>query len=146
MAFQFIQLSNNSIGAVATGALIPLGNPTASTPGIRSCDRAFVVTTSGSDTVTAFLPGYYDNRYTGSLVAAAAGLVTLTLLVNGVEVTSVSETATAVGDTVDISLDRILRAINFYGAPTGVPISVQIRNDGVALTDGVSNFIVKKIL
>lgn len=146
MAFQFIQLTDNVVGAVETGALLPLGNITSTTPGIRFCDRVFEVSTSGSDTITINLQGHYETSYTGSLIAAEAGLVTLTLIVNGIDRITVSETAAAIGDTVNISLENILRVLPAFAfSATGAPVILQIRNDGVALTGGVSNIIVKKI-
>lgn len=144
MAYQFIQLTDISVGAVAVDALLPLGNVTRKNADGTRCQDTFLVTTSGSDTVTITESGWYKISYVGSLVAEDAGLVTLNLVSNNVVVNTVSETAAA-GDTVNISLEYIVRVFPSCRATSNMPVALQIINAGVALTGGTSNLIIEKI-
>lgn len=144
MAYQFIQLTDNTVGAVATDALLPLGNVTRRYSNNCGCNETFIVSTSGSDTVTITESGFYKVSYTGSLVAGAAGLVTLNLTSNGIVVATASETATAAG-TVNISLEYIIRVLPNCCASINNPVILQIVNAGVALTGGTSNLIIEKV-
>ena len=145
MAYQFIQLTDTTVGAVATGALLPLGNITRRYGNGSCCASTFEVSTSGSDTITINDSGYYKVSYTGSLIPAAAGELTLTLTANGVAVTSVSDTVAAAGDVTNISLEYIIRVFPNCSSINNMPVILQIVNSGVALTGGNSNLIVEKI-
>ena len=146
-----IQVSNlptAPFGAVATGgALLPLGVITHRI-GCGGCSQpTFTVQTSGANTVTINDAGYYRVTFGASVVATAAGVVTLNLVQNGVVVYSVSQTAGAAGDTVNLGFTFIVRATPNYGAglPT-IPAILQITNTGAtALTSGTSNLIVERI-
>ena len=145
MAYQFIQLTDNTVGAVATDALLPLGNITRRYGNGSCCAATFEVSTSGSDTITINDSGYYKVSYVGSLIPAAAGELILTLTANGVAVTSVSDTVAAAGDVTNISLEYIVRVFPNCNAINNMPVILQIVNSGVALTGGTSNLIVEKI-
>lgn len=147
--YKVIQLTNPTIGAVAAGSLLPLGAITRRY-GCR-CDNncnVFEVSTTGSNTITINEEGYYHLTYTGSLVAGATGDIILDLLINGIEVLSVSQTATAVGDVENITLNYVIRVLpNCSACVNNSPAIVQIRLDetSVALTGGTSNIIVEKV-
>ena len=145
MAYQFIQLTDNTVGAVATDALLPLGVVTRRYGNGSCCANTFVVSTSGSDTITINESGYYKLSYTGSLSPEAAGEITFTLTANGISVVSVSDTVAAADDVTNISLEYIIRVFPNCSAINNIPVIVQIVNEGVALTGGTSNLIVEKI-
>ena len=145
MAYQFIQLTDNSVGAVAANALLPLGNITRRYGNGSCCACTFEVSTSGSDTVTINDSGYYKVSYTGSLIPADAGEITLNLTVNGATVISVSDSVAAADDITNISFEYIVRVFPKCPASNNMPVILQIVNAGVALTGGTSNLIVEKI-
>ena len=146
MKYQLLQLTNPAIGAVAVDALLPLGTITRKISTRDCCQPTFTVTTSGANTINLNDAGTYKITYTASLVAGAAGLVTINLVQNGTIVATASETATAAGDTVNISLVYVVRALpNFAGLLTNLPSTIQITNTGVALTDGTSNILIEKV-
>lgn len=146
--YKVIQLTNTTIGAVAAGSLVPLGAITRRYG--CNCNNncsVFEVSTTGSNTVTINEEGYYHLTYTGSLVAGAAGDIVLNLLVNGIEVISSTQTATA-GGTENISLSYVIRVLpNCCSVINNTPAIVQIELDdtSVALTGGVSNLIIEKV-
>lgn len=145
--YKVIQLTNPTVGAVAAGALIPLGAITRRY-GCRCNDNCnvFEVSTTGSNTITINEEGYYHLTYVGSLTAEAEGDIVLDLLVNGIEITSVSQTAAADG-TENITLSYVLRVLpNCNACVNNSPAIVQIRLDeaSVALIGGTSNIIIEK--
>lgn len=146
--YKVIQLTNPSVGAVDAGALIPLGAITRRY-GCR-CDNncsVFEVSTTGSNTIIINEEGYYHLTYTCSLVAGAAGDVVLDLLINNIEVITVSQTATAADDVENITLNYVIRVLpNCNACVNNTPAIVQIRLDetSVALTGGTSNIVIEK--
>ena len=83
---------------------MPFGITTVRYPfDISNCYPTYTVTSSTSDTLLINRAGTYRFIYNASVVAEAAGLVTLTLKVNGVTQYEVSATATAAG-TVNLTL------------------------------------------
>ena len=151
MTYKFIQVTNSTGGAVATGALIPLGTVTARS--MCGCGNlpTFVTSTGGIDTITVNTnpcekSGYYKITFNISAVATAAGLVTVGLLANGTTtpVYTASETATAAGDTVNLTIVYMTRVLPNFLTGAGTPI--QLINSGGALTSYVSNTIVEKVL
>lgn len=147
MAFQYIQLSNNTaFGAVPVGGLVPLGVVTRSFMCNGAAEPTFVVGTTGSDTITITECGVYEVEFNASVVATAAGLVTLNLTQNGAVVASASQTATAAGDTENLSITYLVRVFPNIGGLSNVPSTIQILNTGAtALTSGTSNIIVRRI-
>lgn len=123
MSYSLVQYTNNAGGAVAAGAAIPFGTRTAAYGcGVQSCSP-FVASLSGADTMTYNGKGYYDFSYNISAVATAAGLVTINLVADGATATplyTASATATAAGDTVNISIPSyVIRLIQTcYGIPS----------------------------
>lgn len=154
MTYKLIQLTNlasTPFGAVATGALVPLGTETAKINCGCNNQPNLTVSTNGANTVNinsncACRVGTYKITYNASVVATAAELVTLNLLQNGVIVATASGTAAAAGDTVNLSFTYILRNFVTYtnGFNTGTT-TLQISNTGGALTSGTSNLIVEQV-
>jgi hypothetical protein len=83
---RILQLTNSTIGAVATNQNVPLGVTTVRYPfDTSNCYPTYTVTSSTSDTLVVNKPGIYQFIYNTSLVAEAAGDITLILKVNGVQ-------------------------------------------------------------
>lgn len=145
MNYRVLQLTNTAVGAVAADTLMPFGAVTR-----RICcsgnsgTPTFAISTSGTDTITLNKTGYYRVSYVGSLVAGAAGAVSLALVANGTPIYTVSETATAAGDTVNISLEYMVRVLPNCASVLNAPLNIQIENTGVALTGGTSNILIEK--
>ena len=146
MAFQYIQLSNTTgIGAVAAGDLVPLGAVTRSFMCSGAAQPTFVVGTTGSNTITITDCGVYEVEFNASVVAGAAGVVTLNLTQNGAVVATASQTATAADDTENLSITYLIRVFPNIGGFSNAPSTIQVLNTGVALTGGTSNIIVRRI-
>jgi hypothetical protein len=142
---RILQLTNPTIGAIAVNGNMPLGVTTLVHPfDADNCYPTYTVASSTSDTLVINKPGTYSFMYSASVVATAAGLVTLGLVVNGVTKYIVSATATEAG-TVDLTLPYELYVpCNCASSPNNVPAYIQVQNTGVALTSGTSNLIVSK--
>lgn len=145
--YKVIQLTNQVIGAVAAGELLPLGAITRRY-GCRanSNSSVFEVSTTGSNTVTLLEEGYYHLTFNGSLTAAAVGDIVLNLLINNVEIISATGSTAAVGDFANISLSYVIRVLpscNCVSNPAVIQIGVD--DTSVALTGGVGNLIIEKV-
>lgn len=141
-----LQLTNKNIATVAADSYMPLGITT-----VRyqldncNCPQIFTVTSSASDTLVVNRGGTYRLDYSASLLATAAGTVTLNVFVNGVSMYTVSATAAAAADFVNITIPLdIYVPCNCNSLPNSVPANIQIQNTGVALTGGTSNLIITK--
>ena len=144
--YKQIQLTNTEIGDVAVDAYIPYGRVTRRINAPYNCCNTFSVTSSTSDTVTINDTGFYKITYSLTALAEAAGEVTISLVTNGVTVYSVTETAAAAADSVNLTLPYTIRVCpNCSATPDNVPVSVQIQNTGVALTGVSSNMIIEKV-
>lgn len=142
--YRLLQLTNNNVPEVAENINMPLGTITRRVT-CNKFEPTFVVSTSNVDTVTINEEGYYKITYNAALIATAAGDVEMTLVINGTNTYSVSETATAAG-IVNINLDFITRVFRRSDdIATNNPMSIQIKSTGVALTGGTSNFIVERV-
>lgn len=142
MNYRVLQLTNTSIGAVEADVLLPLGTTTRR--GGTKGEPIFSISTSGTDTVSLNKTGYYKISYVGSLVAGAAGVVSVALLSNGTPIYTISETAAAAGDTVNISLEYMVRVLPNCASVLNAPLNIQLENTGVALTGGTSNTLIEK--
>lgn len=142
---KLIQLTNSSIGAVATDSFMPLGVTTVVYPSCPStCGPTYTVTSSTSDTVQINKSGTYRIIYNASVVATEAGDVTFGLSVNGVTKYTVTATATAAG-TVNITIPyEVYIPGNCCTSPINLPAYIQVQSTGVALTSGTSNLIIDK--
>ena len=143
-----LQLTNKNILAVAENSYMPLGITTVKYQLDNcnySCPQIFTVTSSVSDTLVVNKGGTYRLDYSASLMASAIGTVTLNVLVNGVSMYTVSATATAASDLINLTIPLdIYIPCNCNSAPNSVPANIQIQNTGVALTGGTSNLIITK--
>lgn len=143
---RILQLTNTDIGAVAVDTLMPLGAVTRKYCCGSAGQNTFAVSTTGANTITLNDKGYYYVTYSATVVAGAVGAVTLNLLVNGEVVLTKSETATAVGDFVDITIPYVVRVLPCCPInPSALTIQVENADTSVAITDGTSNIIVEKI-
>jgi hypothetical protein len=140
---RILQLTNSTIGAVATNANVPLGVTTVIYPyDTSNYYPTYTVSSSSADTLLINKAGTYNLIYNASLVATEAGNVTLALKVNGTTKYSVTAQAAA-GGTVNLTIPyEIYVPCNCQSAPSNVPAYIQIQNTGVALTSGTSNLIV----
>lgn len=141
--YRLLQVTNQAVGAVATGAYMPFGITTRLIE--KDCARStFDVTTSNVNVISINEHGYYKINYDASLVIADAGTITLQLQIGGVTVYTFNLTVAAAG-TYSVSFTFMTRAFhNIQGLPTNLPLVVQVLNSGVALTGGVSNIIVER--
>lgn len=143
--YRLLQLTNASVGTVAALAFMPLGTVTRQIKQDADCQSTFVVATNNNNTVYVQESGFYKITYNANLVAAAAGLVTLNLQINGTTVYTTNVTATAAG-TVQVAFTFMTRVFdNCCSNAANLPIQIQIQNNGVALTGGTSNLIVERI-
>jgi hypothetical protein len=142
--YKLIQLTNATVGAVAENSYMPFGQITRRIQASDDCYNTFDVTTSGSNLIYINEPGYYDITYSASVIAEAAGIVTLSVVANGTTIYSVGATAAA-GDTVNLTIPYIARVYkNCPSAPLNCPMSIQILLSGVAITGGTSNLLIEK--
>lgn len=147
--YKLIQLTNSNILNVAANTFLPLGSITRRVNSTTDNFATFEVASSFADTVTVTEPGYYKVTYNGSLSAAAAGIVSVAMLVNNSTVYSVMETAAAENDLVNINLEYILRVCpNCCSSPYNCPVNINFELGDTALSATVastSNVIVEKV-
>lgn len=143
--FRILQLTNTNIGAVAADTPMPLGAITRKYCCGSGALNTFAIGTTGADYIQVNAKGYYKVIYNVSAVAGAAGVVTLELAINGTTVYTASATASAAGDTVNITIPYEIRVLpNCNCISANSPVTIRLTNTGVALTGGISNIIVKK--
>lgn len=145
--YRVLQLTNTNIGAVAADTAFPLGTITRKLCcGTAQGSNTFAVGTTGANFVQLNRIGYYKITYTLSAVASAAGAITIELSQNGTTLATATQTATAAGDTANLTLSFVVRVFpNCSSVAVNNPATLQVTNTGVALTGGVSNFIVEKV-
>lgn len=144
-SYKMIQMTNNNVGAVAANGYMPFGVVTRKIANGQNCPTPFYVTTSGADIIELTEPGYYRVTYSASVIAGAAGIIGLTLVTEGNDVYTVSETAAA-GDTVNLTLPYEVRVFtNCDSVPTNCPLAVQIQLGDAAITGGTANIIIEKV-
>lgn len=143
--YRVLQLTNNAIGAVAVTNFLPLGNITRRVNRCEASVNTFTTTTNGVNIVSINECGNYNVTYNLSGIAAAAGVLIATLVVNGVNVYSASATAAA-GDTVNLTIPYQIRVLpNCVANPTNLPTDVQIQLNGVGITGGTSNLKIERV-
>lgn len=146
MSYRVLQLTNPVVGAVAADALMPLGAITRKLCCGNQAQRTFGVSTTGANTISLNDTGFYRVTYSVSAVAGAAGVVSIALNQNETALYTVSQTAAAAGDTVNLTLVYIVRvAPNCSAVISNLPANLQVVNTGVALTGGTSNILVEKV-
>ena len=143
--YQMIQATNQNVGAVAVGGLMPMGNITRKISCGGGCEPTFQLASTGDNTVVISECGYYRVLYSASLEAGAAGVVELTLLVNDVAVYTAQVTATE-GGTVNLTIPYVVRAFaNCNSLPNNLPMRLQVRLGTTAVTAGTANILVEKV-
>ena len=144
--YKQIQVTNSTIGDVAVDAYMPLGKVTRRINAPYNCCNTFVVSSSTSDTVTINDPGFYKVTYSLTATAADIGEATVSLVMNGTSVYTVSQYIADAALPVNLTLPYTIRICpNCSSVPTNVPVSVQIQNTGIALTGSSSNLIIEKV-
>lgn len=145
-SYKLIQLTNSTIGDVATNAYLPVGRVTRRINSPANCCNTFTITSSTADTVSINDVGFYKVTYSLTAEAAAAGEVTIALTTNGSSVYSVSQAIVDETSGVNITLIYTIRVCSSCSsAPESVPVGVQIQNTGSALTGSSSNLIIEKL-
>ena len=142
-AWRLIELTNGNIGPVAVDALVPLGSVTRKVAREPRCTPTFSVDTTANNVVTIDEHGIYNVEYTGTLVAAAAGTLTLNLLQNNTAVATRSITV-AVGDSVNVALSKEIRVYRNCCCQQNMPIQLALSITGVAITGGNGTLIVNR--
>lgn len=144
--YKAIQLTNTNIGAVAVDTLMPYGNITRRINTKNCTSFPFATTTSNIDTIVINEDGYYKITYNASVVAGAAGVVTFNILLNNAVVYTISQTAAAEGDTVNMTGVYEIRVCpNNCCNPYNLPVNIQTQLTTTALTGGISNILVEKV-
>lgn len=144
--YKAIQLTNTNVGAVAVDTLMPLGNLTRRINSENCTSYPFATTTSNIDTIVINDCGYYKITYNASVVAGAAGVVTFNILLNGNVIYTISETAAAEGDTVNMTgIYEIRVNPNSCCNPSNLPVNVQVELLTTALTGGNTNILVELV-
>jgi PKD repeat protein len=142
--YRLLQLTNSSIGPISTATLLPVGVMTRQIVQASSCVPTFNITTNVNNSVYINEPGFYKVMYVSSVVAGAAGNVTVNLQLNGTTVYSASVTATS-GSTVQIVIPFTIRILeNCCANVRNLPGLIQLVNAGVAITGGTSNLIIER--
>ena len=148
--YKLIQLTNNNIGAITAGSLMPLGLTTRRINAPIDTCSAFQVASSNADTLYINEPGYYKVTYSSTITAGAAGTVAITLVSNQEDVYTVSEEATAAEDILNLTLMYVIRVCpNCCSAPYNCPVAVQIKlgdtATGITPNPSTSNLIVERV-
>jgi hypothetical protein len=145
-SYKQIQLTNTAIQDVAVDAYIPLGKVTRRINAPYSCCNTFLVTQSDANTVVINDAGFYKITYSLTASAAAAGNVTVDLVVNNTSVYSVTQNLVDETGSVNLTLVYTVRVCpNCSSAPDNVPVTVQLQNTGIALTGTSANLIIEKV-
>lgn len=137
--YRLIEMQNDSLGAVAVNGLMPLGRVTRRIATCTGSGVPFQVTNSGADTVQLTSKGFYNVLYSASVNVGAAGNVTLSLLVNGQNVHSVTATAAGAG-SVNLTLSKCVKVCdNCASMSQNCPLDIQVQLSGTAITGGSAN-------
>lgn len=143
--YRVLQLTNNAIGAVAVTNFLPLGNVTRRINRCEANINTFTTATTNTNIVSINECGNYNITYNLSGIAATAGVLIATLVINGINVYSASATATS-GDTVNLTIPYQIRVLpNCVANPANLPTNVQIQLNGVGITGGTSNLKIERV-
>lgn len=139
--WRLIELTNGDIGAVSAGGLIPLGAVTRRVSKEPKCTPTFEVGTTANNVVTISEPGIYNVIYTGSLIAGAAGNLSLNLLVDGdISVTRTSTAAESSSMIYALAKEIRVRSSCCNGSPVTIALSIS----GIAITGGNGSLIISR--
>lgn len=140
--WRLIELTNGNIGAVPVGSLLPIGAITRKVAQEPRCTPTFEVGTTQNNVITVSEYGIYNVEYTGTLVAGAAGVLTLSLLADGVAIATRSATVTADGSFI-FALSKEIRVLKNC-CNNVIPITLALQISGVAITGGNGTLILKR--
>lgn len=144
--YKLIQLTNTDVGDIAVDGFIPYGIVTRRINAPYNCCNTFTVTSSTSDSILINEVGFYKVTYSLTGMAAAAGDVEINLMSNNSEVYSVSQYVADAAGSVNLTIVYTLRVRpNSVATPDNIPVNVQIKNTGIALTGVSSNMIIEKV-
>jgi hypothetical protein len=148
--YKAIQLTNTNIPVVDAGSFMPLGTITRRINAPTDYGSVFQVASNGSDIIYISEPGYYKVGYSSTLTAGAAGVMSITLVVNNADIFSVSEEAAAAEDIVNLTFSYIVRICpNSCAAPYNCPVAVQFKlgdvATGITPNPSTSNVIVERL-
>jgi hypothetical protein len=148
--YKLIQLTNTTIPALTADEYIPLGLVTRRLNAPMSGCSPFQIGSSTSDTLYLNEPGYYKITYSATMVAGAAGTISISLISNQNSIYTVSEEATAAADIVNLTLPYVLRVCsNCCASPNNYPVAIQFKlgdtATGITPNPSTANLIVEKI-
>lgn len=125
---------NSTSTPLAIGATVPLGTT------IRRFGNNIQL--SGSNGIVLAGVGYYDVAANLSVTAAAAGVVTATLYADGVAVpgATATETVSAAGDIVNLSINSLVRLVNC----TATTLTIVLSGTTSTTTNNIA-VVVKKV-
>ena len=125
--YKLIQLTNSSIPETDASSNLPLGLITRKINVDCNNCTTFQVASSSADTLYINEPGFYKITYSATLTAAAAGLMSVSLISNQNTIYTVSEDATAAEDVVNLTLVYVIRVCpNSSSAPYNCPTAIQV--------------------
>lgn len=121
--------ANTSLQTVPVNASLNLGNTL-----VREC--CDISHESGSTAIVFRRPGTYSIHINATAVATAAGPVTVTMQVNGVNYPGAlaTENITAVGNSATLAFEAAIRVAPNCPAVCSVPTSVTFISSGTATT------------
>jgi hypothetical protein len=148
--YKLIQLTNTAIPALTADEYIPLGLVTRRLNAPISGCSPFQIGSSTSDILYLNEPGYYKITYSATMVAGAAGTISVSLISNQNSIYTVSEEATAAADIVNLTLPYVLRVCpNCCASPNNYPVGIQFKlgdtATGITPNPSIANLIVEKI-
>ena len=144
--YRVLRLTNQTVGAIAVDAYMPFGKVTRRIQDNCGNCQTFNVTTSMADMVYLNEVGNYNINYSASLIAGAAGEVSVAVIVNGTQVYEVGATAAAADDVINLTLPYQVRVCpNCAGSPNNCPVSIQVQLTGIAITGGQTNLLIERV-
>ena len=148
--YKLLQVTNTNIPAITANSLMPLGTITRKLNSCCNNCSTFELTSNSANTLYINEPGYYKITYSATLSAGDAGLMSISLINNGTNVTTVSEDATAAADVVNLTLIYTIRVCpNCCSSPYNCPVAIQFElgdvATGVAPNPSTSNLIIEKV-
>lgn len=147
--YKLIQLTNKAIGAMDAQSYLPLGLVTRRIN--ANCDApVFQLASSNADTLYINEPGYYKVTYSATLTAGAAGLMSVSLIVNENNIYTVSEDVTAAEDIVNLTLVYVIRVCpnscaTPYNCPTTLHIQLGDVATGITPNSSTANLVVERV-
>lgn len=144
--YRVLQITNKNILATQTNSNLLLGQITRRIQENCCENTTFNVSTTQADTIFLNESGNYNVFVSTSLNAESAGIVSIALFANNVNLYEVSETASVADNTVNLNLAYQIRVCpNCESSPNNSPLAIQIKLTGGAITGGQSNLIIERV-